>query len=143
MQIRFWALFIGVVYVIFGVLGFIPALHSAPPANGPHVDVSAANGMLFGLFPVNAVHDAINIVLGFAGIAASPSVTSARYYSRFLALLFGIATALGFVPQADTLSGLAPIWGNDAWAHAVTAIASSYFGWVAGEPTSEEATSPA
>ncbi len=137
MQARFWVLLFGLVYLIAGIIGFIPALYTAMPGNAPHLSETAASGLLFGLFPVNAVGDAFHIVIGLLAIGMGASLDAARLYSRFLALLFAILTVIGFVPQADVLFGLAPLWGNDTWLHAATALISSYFGFVADEPTNE------
>lgn len=138
MQTRYWALAIGVIYVVVGIVGFIPALYSSPPAT-PHLDVTASYGLLLGIFPVNVVHDVFHIVIGILGIAVFGSERAAGAYSRALFLIFGLLAIMGFIPQADTVFGLIPIYGNDVWLHTVTAIASSYFGWVAGEHTTEPA----
>lgn len=138
MQTRFWVLAFGVIYVVVGIAGFIPALYSSPPAT-PHVDVTASYGLLLGLFPVNLLHDLFHIIMGVIGIAMFGSERAARGYSRALFLIFGLLTIMGFIPQANTVFGLIPIYDNDVWLHAVTAIVSSYFGWVAGEHTTEPA----
>lgn len=42
---------------------------------------------------------------------------------------------MGLFPVLNTTFGLIPIFGNDVWLHAVTAIAAAYFGWMARETT--------
>ncbi len=138
MQTRYWALAIGVIYLVVGIVGFIPALYSSPPVT-PHLDVTASSGLLLGLFPVNVLLDLFRILIGILGIGAFRSERAAGAYSRALFLIFGILTVMGFIPQANTVFGLAPIYGNDVWLDVVTALVSSYFGWVAGEHTSEPA----
>lgn len=138
MQTRYWALAIGVIYVVVGIAGFIPALYSAPPAT-PHVDVTANYGLLLGLFPVNVLHDLFHILVGVAGIAVFRSERASRDYSRALFLIYGLLAIMGFIPQANTVFGLIPIYDNDVWLDTATAIMSSYFGWVAGEHTTEPA----
>ncbi len=135
---RYFALGIGAVYVLVGIIGFIPALYTSPPVSAPHVDARAAYGYLFGAFPVNALHDVVHIVIGVIGIAAFARFLAARFYARGLALVFGLLTILGFMPQADTLWGLVPIFGSDTWLHFGTALIAGYFGFV----VSEENVSP-
>lgn len=135
MQTRYWALAIGVIYLVVGIVGFIPALYSSPPAT-PHVDVTASYGLLLGIFPVNALHDAFHILIGILGIISFRNVGAAQVYSRILFLVYGFLAIIGFIPQADTLFGLLPLFGNDVWLHAGTAVVSAYFGWIAGEQTS-------
>ena len=142
MLTRYFALAFGIVYVIVGIVGLIPAFYTTPPASAPHVDATAAYGYLFGIFPVNAWHDAVHILTGLAGIACSARLRASVYYSRILFLAFGLLTVLGFMPQANTLWGLVPIFGSDTWLHAVTSIAGAFFGWVA-PPVEEDELVPA
>lgn len=135
MQIRYWALVIGVVYLLVGIVGFVPALYSSPPASAPTVTVTAAYGYLLGLFPVNALHDIVHILIGLLGIGSGARINTARGYSRFLFLAYGALTFIGFIPGLDTLFGYVPLFGNDIWLHAGTALVSAYFGWIAEEPT--------
>jgi Domain of unknown function (DUF4383) len=138
MQTRLFALGLGLFYLIVGIVAFVPALYTAPGASAPHVDVTTSYGLFLGLFPVNAVIDSINIVIGLAGILASARVASARYYCMLMFLLFGLSTIAGFLPQANTLWGAAPLWEYDTWIHAGSALAAGYFGFVALEPTHVE-----
>jgi Domain of unknown function (DUF4383) len=138
MQTRFFALVLGVFYLGIGILGLIPALYTSPPSNAPTLDVTSAYGFLFGQFPVNAVHDVFNIVIGVAGIIAGSRLEPARYYCIFLFFVLGLLACIGFMPQANTLWGKMPIFGSDTWIHMVTAIAAGYFGYVATESTHVE-----
>jgi hypothetical protein len=138
MQTRLFALTIGAVYLLVGVAGFIPALYTTPPATAPHVDVTASYGYLLGLFPVNALHDVVHILVGLAGIMAGARFASARYYCITLFIVYGTLTCMGFIPTLDTTWGLIPIFGNDTWLHAASAIAAAYFGFVAPESTHVE-----
>jgi hypothetical protein len=131
MQARLLSLAIGVVYVVVGIIGFIPFLHTSPPTSAPHVDATAAYGYLLGIFPVNALHDALHIAVGLLGIAVSRNLRASMYYGRFLFVLFGFLAVLGFMPQANTLWGLVPIFGADTWLHTGTALLGAYIGWVA------------
>lgn len=135
MQARYWVALFGIVYIVVGILGFLPGLRTAPPASAPHLSAATGYGYLFGQFPVNVVHDVVNIVLGVFALLTFPRLRAAEGYSRFLFLIFGIAAFIGFVPAADTLGGILPIFGADTWADAVTAILAAYFGWVAHEST--------
>jgi uncharacterized protein DUF4383 len=135
MQTRLFSLVIGIAYVLIGILGFIPALRTTPAANAPHVDITASYGYLLGQFPVNAVHNGVHIVIGILGILAFARFSFAIGYCRTLFLVYGLLAIIGFMPKADTLWGLAPIFGSDAWLHTATALLAAYFGWVAHEPT--------
>lgn len=138
MPTRFFCLGLGVVYLVVGIIAFIPALHSAPHTS-PHVDLTTAYGNFLGLFPVNALHDALHIVVGIAGIAVSARLAWSIRYCEALFLLFGVLTVFGFVPTLNTLGGYVPIYGDDTWLHAATCLASGFFGFVAPAPAYVEA----
>lgn len=135
MQSRYFSLGIGAIYLLIGIGGFIPALYTHPAAGAPHVDVTASYGYLFGHFPVNALHDAVHIVIGIAGILCFASFRASVGYAKVLFVAYGGLAVLGFIPMADTLWGLIPIFGSDTWLHAVSAVVASYFGWVAPAET--------
>jgi hypothetical protein len=135
---RYFALLFGMVYVVIGIVGFIPGLHTMAPASAPHMDQTASYGYLFGLFPINALHNALHIVVGLAGIAAFPRFSLARAYCILVFLLFGLLTVMGFIPQLDTAWGWVPLFSGDTWLHAATSISGAFFAFVVPEPTTME-----
>ncbi|GAC1445765.1 MAG: hypothetical protein NVSMB52_08190 [Chloroflexota bacterium] len=138
MQTRLFSLGIGIIYLLVGVAAFVPALYTSVPSDAPTLHMTTSYGYFLGLFPVNALHDVVHILIGLAGILASARIASARYYSQTLFLAYGLLTVMGFLPQLDTVFGYIPIFSSDTWLHAGTAIVASYFGWVAHEDTNVE-----
>lgn len=135
MQTRLYVLVFGIVYLVLGILGFFPAFYSAVPAGAPHLDITAFQGNLFGIFPVNVVHDIVHILLGLIAIGAGAHATSARLLSCTFFVLFGLITFLGFIPEINTFYGAMPIYGDDTWLNAATSVISAYFGFVAPAPS--------
>jgi hypothetical protein len=124
-----FALLAGFAYLALGLLGLVPAALVPPPADAPATRFALLYGYLFGLFPVNVLHSALHIGVGFWGLCAWSERCSAVAYSRALAVLFAVLAFLGVVPGANTLFGLMPIHAHDVWLHATTAVAAAYFGW--------------
>lgn len=145
MQTRYFALVAGVVYVLAGVAGFVPAFVTAPPA-GPDLAVETGYGRLFGLFPINVLHNLVHLAIGVWGLAAYGSWSAARTFARSLAVIYGVLAVMGFIPGLNTMFGLAPLFGHDIWLHAGTALVAAYFGFrtpVEAEATpSVDATTP-
>lgn len=132
---RYFTLLFGMFYVLVGIAGFIPGLNTAPPVGAPHLDQTASYGYLFGLFPINAWHNVVHILVGVAGLAAFPRFSLARGYCVWVFLVFGLLTFMGFIPQLDTVGGLIPLFSGDTWLNAATSVAGAFFAFVIPEPT--------
>jgi hypothetical protein len=130
--IRKFALIFGIIYVIAGISGFIPGL-TTHHSDMPPIAVDSFYGRALGLFPVNILHNIVHLGIGVWGIASSRSVSGARFFGKGLAVLYGLLAILGLIPATNTMFGLVPIYGNDVWLHAGTALIAAYFGFVARE----------
>jgi hypothetical protein len=130
-MVRTFALIFGIVYLLVGILGFVPGMNDHQHADMPQIAIDSFYGRLLGLFPVNLVHNVVHLGVGAWGILGSRSLGGARMFAKGIAVIYGLLTILGLIPGANTLFGLAPIFGHDVWLHALSAIAAGYFGWVA------------
>jgi hypothetical protein len=128
MSIKGFSLTLGVIYLIIGVLGFfgIGVVESFSPYG---LQVEAQHGRLFGLFPVNLLHNLFHLVIGIWGIAAASSVAGSRIFARSTAGVFGVLTLMGLLPGLAMTFGLMPLYGHNVWLHALTAGAAVYFGF--------------
>ncbi|AFY79509.1 MAG: DUF4383 domain-containing protein [Hydrococcus sp. C42_A2020_068] len=132
MKTRYFALVAGIVFLVIGLLGFVPNL-LALPASAPELAVKTGYGYLFGLFPVNVLHNIVRLVVGILGIVAYRKFVHARLFARGMAIFYGIVTVLGLIPATATLFGLIPIFGHNIWLHALAAVISAYFGYMIWE----------
>ena len=132
MNSRTFALILGVVFVVVGILGFIPGINQMHDHGGdPNLMVEGpGTGHLLGLFHVNVLHNLVHIAFGVLGIVMARAGKE-RDYCRFVAVAYGALALLGLIPVAkiNYTFGLIPIEGNDVWLHALIAAASAYFGW--------------
>jgi hypothetical protein len=117
------ALILGIVFLLLGVLGLF-----VENGMGMDADMQTA-ARLFGLFPVNLLHNLVHLAFGAVGIAASRSHDGARTYGRIGAGIYAALVVLAFL--SPTLFGLVPIGGNDIWLHAVLALGLAYIGFAA------------
>src|SRR5678816_4502006 len=84
MNVRTFALIYGIVFLLVGILGFVPGINQPPPANhGLHV-TDPGHGMLLGLFHVNVLHNAVHLLFGVWGLIAYRSFPGARMYACLL-----------------------------------------------------------
>jgi len=117
----------GVIFLVVGILGFIPA--------------AAPHGMLFGIFHVNAAHNAVHLLSGAAALGCGLAGTgAARLYFRIFGIIYGLVAVLGFVQGETLLLGLISNNMADVWLHTTIAVVSLVLGF-ASAPRTEGATS--
>ena len=145
MLTRRFAQAMGVIFLLVGIMGFIPALLTDPSTH-PHGDhnltVHAFDGYLLGLFHVNALHSGVHVLFGILGLVMGTKWDTARLYARIVAVSYGLLTIMGLVPALNTVFGFIPIHGHDVWLHALIAIVAAYFGFGAPAETRVDSTSP-
>lgn len=143
MKTSTFALIAGIAYLVLGLLGLVPAALTPPPAEAPPPSFAVLYGYLLGLWPVNVLHSALHIAIGFWGLCAWTQKCSATAYARAIAVAFAVLAVLGALPGLNTLFGMMPIHGHDVWLHAGTALAAFYFGWRAHATATERRRSGA
>ena len=128
MPVRYFALVYGIVFLVVGIAGFVPGLVTMADPTA-EVAVDAGFGRLFGLFPINWLHNLVHIAFGIWGLVAYRSFSGARLYARAVAVIYAILTVMGLIPVLNTTFGLIPLYGHNVWLHALLAIVAAYFGW--------------
>jgi uncharacterized protein DUF4383 len=117
------AVLFGVVFLIIGILGFVPAVTKGE--------------MLLGIFHVNTAHNVVHLLSGavalFAGLT---SVGASRVYFKIFGLVYAAVAVMGFLNPGDTML-LGLISNNTAvtWLHVGIAAVSLSLGFM---PASSE-----
>lgn len=105
----------GIVFILIGILGFIPAV--------------TPGGLLLGIFSVDAMHNVVHLVSGVLAIlAAWSSVSYSRLYFKVFGVVYAIVTVIGFV-QGDTILGLMMVNMADNVLHLVIAAVALWAGF--------------
>lgn len=102
---------LGVVYLLIGVLGFIPAL--AP--GGAPAGMESASGSLLGIFPINAVHNIVHLAIGAALLYGATGRDAAVMVLKVIGGAYVLFGVLGIVSANGF--GLLPLGGNDILLH--------------------------
>jgi hypothetical protein len=97
------ALVLGIVFVIVGVLGFIP---------NPIVGEDA-------YFHTNIVHDIAHLLIGIVMVALAGSAPNGVMIS--FGVVYGLLAIMGYTMESPLL-GLIEINGNDNWLHIAFAV---------------------
>lgn len=103
---------LGIFYVAIGILGFVPGVTN--------------NGLLIGIFAVNALHNVAHLVLGAALIWGSRTVDT--MVLRALAVVFAVLVIGSFIaPIVEQV----PLNPPDTVLHLVSALITGYYGFMA------------
>jgi hypothetical protein len=111
------ALVFGIVFLLIGVLGFVPAL--------------TPGGALLGLFMVNGLHSIVHLLFGVLGIAAA-LMGMERLYNRAAGVIYLLLGVLGLIPALvpnGLLLGLVMINPADNVLHLVIGAVLAYVGF--------------
>lgn len=122
---RFAQIF-GAIYVLVGILGFIPPLFLGTTTMG----WGPFGGYLLGLFAVNWLHSLAHLAIGVAGLATFRNLEAARYYALVIGVAYILLFVLGlFGGPVGPLDGLLPLNGLDNVLHLLTALVAlgAYF----------------
>ena len=113
----------GAIYLLVGVMGFIPPLLAAKTPDSTLV------GLLIGLFFVNALLSATHLLTGVAGLATYRNLTAAKAYTLAIGVAYAALFVLGLIFGVTFLGGLLPLNGWDHILHIVTTLVAfgAYF----------------
>ena len=123
------ALAFGIVFLLVGILGFIPGITEDAPGSFAGED---SEGSLLGIFQTSVLHNLAHLAFGVGILAARKHATALTYLLvsgvAYLGLfLIGILGAMDWLPADDT----------DDWLHLVLGVAL-LGGWYAGKREAED-----
>lgn len=131
---RYVALGIGILYLLLGLAGFIPAFVSIPGTSESYIPLaesagaySAGFGYIFGIIPTNFLHNLIRCSVGLLGITCYNNVGTARLFNRSFTVAYALLAIIGLFPLGETFFGLMPLFGGNVLLNALAAIAAAYY----------------
>ena len=100
------AIVIGVVFILVGVLGFIP------------------NPIVYddGIFAVNPAHNLVHIISGIVLLAGAYTSLGSALTLKIIGVVYALVAVLGFMMSGDMLLGLVHVNGADHALHVVLAL---------------------
>src|SRR5690349_17866564 len=114
MSLKAIAFIFGIIFLVVGVLGFVPGI--------------TQDGMLLNLFMVNTAHNIVHILTGLAALLAASRQDYSRLFFQVLGFLYGLVTILGFALNGDLF--IMQVNTADNILHLVIAVVSLYLGFM-------------
>ena len=121
-MIKTAAIIFGLVFLLVGILGFVPAATT-------NVD---GMPMLLGIFHVNAAHNFVHLASGVVFLLCGIAGTGpARTFFRIFGAIYALVAVLGFMNPAGPLLGVISNNMADVYLHVVLSLAMLFLGFVA------------
>jgi hypothetical protein len=124
------ALAVGAVFLLVGVLGFIPGItthYDQLTFAGHHSEAA-----LLGLFNVSVLHNVVHLAFGVAGIALARSWNAARAYLIVGGIIYLLLFVYGLVIDHQSAMNFVPVNNADNWLHLGLAAGMLALGLILG-----------
>jgi arginine exporter protein ArgO len=111
----------GAVFLLVGILGFIPGITSNYGTMQFAGHQSEAH--LLGIFQVSILHNVVHLLFGVAGLAMAKTISGARNYLLGGGVIYAILWIYGLVIGQDSGANFVPVNSADNWLHFLLAVA--------------------
>jgi hypothetical protein len=106
------AMLMGVLFVVVGILGFIPGITTS------YDELKFAghnsDAQLFGIFDTSILHSIVHMLFGIAGIALARTIDGARTYLTGGGLIYLVLFAYGAIWHGETGTNWIPVnWADN------------------------------
>ncbi|NES12430.1 MULTISPECIES: DUF4383 domain-containing protein [Micromonospora] len=109
------ALAVAAVFVLIGVLGFVPGFttHYGDLAFAGH----HSEAKLIGLFQVSVLHNLLHLLFGLVGLALARTVSGARLFLAGGGAIYLAIWLYGFAVDRESAANFVPFNDADNWLH--------------------------
>ena len=118
--VRSMAGLVGAVFLLVGILGFIPGITSNYDSLSFAGHESEAK--LLGLFQVSILHNIVHLLFGVAGLAMAKATKSATSYLIGGGVIYLVLTVYGFVVGQNSAANFVPVNTADDFLHLVLGV---------------------
>ncbi|MGP0223709.1 DUF4383 domain-containing protein [Paenarthrobacter sp. NCHU4564] len=132
------AMGVGIVFLLVGVLGFIPGITTNYGAMTFAGHESGA--MLLGVFQVSILHNIVHLLFGVAGLAMARNARMARLFLLGGGAVYVVLWIYGLVINQETGANFVPFNTADNWLHLILGVAMIGLGAWLGRDAMDETT---
>ena len=118
--VRRAAQIVSLVFLLVGILGFVPGVTS----NYDQLQFAGheSEAMLLGLFQVSILHNLVHLAFGIIGLAMSRTVSGARSYLIGGGAIYLVLWLYGLFVEGDHGANIVPVNNADDWLHFVLGV---------------------
>lgn len=127
----------GAVFLILGILGFIPGIttHYSEMQFAGH----NSGAKLLGVFQVSVLHNLIHLASGVAGLALARTVSGARTFLIGGGVIYAVIWLYGVVVNMNSTANFVPLNTADNWLHFLLAVGMIGLGLATGRSVGDVA----
>jgi hypothetical protein len=122
---------VGAVFLLVGILGFIPGITTA--YGTMEVAGHGSDAMLVGVFAVSVLHNLVHLLFGVAGLAMARTWNGARSYLIGGGAIYLVLWLYGLLIDKNTAANFVPVNTADDWLHFLLGAGMIALGVVLGK----------
>jgi hypothetical protein len=111
---------VGAVFLLVGVLGFIPGITSNYDSLGFAGHGSEA--LLLGVFQVSVLHNIVHLLFGVAGLLMGRTDPQAKNFLLYGGVIYLILWIYGLLVGHDSTGNFVPVNSADNWLHLILGL---------------------
>jgi hypothetical protein len=119
---------VGAVFLLVGILGFIPGITSDYDQMAFASHDSQAK--LLGIFQVSILHNIVHLLFGVAGLAMARAASSARTYLVGGGVIYLVLWLYGLFIDKNSSANFVPVNSADDWLHFVLGLGMIALGYL-------------
>jgi predicted transporter len=128
---------VGIVFLLVGILGFIPGIttHYGDLKFAGHDSMAK----LLGIFMVSVLHNIVHLLFGVAGLAMSRTARNAKNYLIGGGVIYLVLWIYGLVVDKNSGANFVPVNNPDNWLHFVLGVGMIALGVLLAKRVRDEA----
>ena len=113
--------YLGLVFLLIGVLGFIPGITTN--YGDLYLAGSTSEAMLFGVFQVSILHNIVHLLFGVLGLIMARTHSLARLYLLGGGAVYLLLFIYGLIVPHHSAGNFVPVNAADNWLHVILGVA--------------------
>lgn len=124
------ALTVGIIFLLIGLLGFIPGITT----NYGEMQFAGheSDARLLGLFQVSILHNLVHLLFGVAGVAMARSWSAARLFLIGGGVIYLVFWLYGLLVDEEGAANFVPFNTADDWLHLILGVGMIALGLLTG-----------
>jgi hypothetical protein len=121
---------VGVVFLLVGVLGFIPGVTTG--YDDLQLAGHTSDALLFGVFAVSVLHNIVHLLFGMAGLVMARTAAGASAFLIGGGVIYLVLWLYGLAFSGESTENFVPLNTADNWLHLALAVGMLGLGLVLG-----------